>query len=94
VLEGIDLVVLARYMRILSGDFLARLGVPVIGVHHSFRPAFSGAGPYERAHDRGVKLIGATAHYVTEVERTVLARAVRGHLEDRVVVAGPRTVVF
>jgi formyltetrahydrofolate deformylase len=61
-----DVVVLARYMQILSGDFLARVGVPVINIHHSFLPAFAGAGPYERAKDRGVKLIGATAHYVTE----------------------------
>jgi formyltetrahydrofolate deformylase len=61
-----DLVVLARYMQILSGDFLDRLGVPVINIHHSFLPAFAGAGPYERAKARGVKLIGATAHYVTE----------------------------
>ncbi len=123
-LRGVDLVVLARYMQILSGDFLERVGVPVINIHHSFLPAFAGAEPYERAHDRGVKIIGATAHYVTEeldagpiieqdvervthaddvealrrtgrdIERTVLARAVRWHLEDRVVVDGPRTVVF
>ncbi len=119
-----DLVVLARYMQILSGAFLECVGAPVINIHHSFLPAFSGAGPYERAHERGVKLIGATAHYVTEeldagpiieqgtervghgddvhalrrtgrdIERTVLARAVRWHLEDRVIVDGPRTVVF
>jgi formyltetrahydrofolate deformylase len=62
----VDLVVLARYMQILSGDFLARVGGPVINIHHSFLPAFAGAGPYERAKERGVKLIGATAHYVTE----------------------------
>ena len=61
-----DLVVLARYMQILSGEFLDRVGVPVINIHHSFLPAFAGAGPYERAKERGVKLIGATAHYVTE----------------------------
>ncbi|MDW5594066.1 formyltetrahydrofolate deformylase [Conexibacter stalactiti] len=61
-----DLVVLARYMQILSGDFLQRLGTPVINIHHSFLPAFEGAGPYERAKERGVKLVGATAHYVTE----------------------------
>jgi formyltetrahydrofolate deformylase len=119
-----DFVVLARYMQILSGDFLERLGVPVINIHHSFLPAFAGAGPYARAKERGVKLIGATAHYVTEeldagpiieqdvhrvshaetvpelerigrdVERTVLARAVRWHLEDRVIVDGARTIVF
>ena len=62
----VDLVVLARYMQILSGDFLGRIGVPVINIHHSFLPAFAGAGPYERAKERGVKLIGATAHYATE----------------------------
>jgi formyltetrahydrofolate deformylase len=61
-----DLVVLARYMQILSGDFLARLGAPVINIHHSFLPAFPGADPYRRAREHGVKLIGATAHYVTE----------------------------
>jgi formyltetrahydrofolate deformylase len=61
-----DLVVLARYMQILSGDFLKRVGVPVINIHHSFLPAFAGAGPYGQARERGVKLIGATAHYVTE----------------------------
>ncbi len=66
-LEGrCDLLVLARYMQILSGDFLDRVGVPVINIHHSFLPAFAGAGPYERAKRRGVKLVGATAHYVTE----------------------------
>ncbi|MEE1757909.1 formyltetrahydrofolate deformylase [Streptomyces sp. SP18BB07] len=63
---NVDLVVLARYMQILSGDFLAEVGVPVINIHHSFLPAFMGAGPYQRAKDRGVKLVGATAHYVTE----------------------------
>ena len=62
----VDVVVLARYMRILSGDFLARLGVPVLNIHHSFLPAFAGADPYRRAREHGVKLIGATAHYVTE----------------------------
>ena len=63
---NVDLVVLARYMQILSGHFLDRVGVPVINIHHSFLPAFAGADPYARAHDRGVKLIGATAHYATE----------------------------
>ncbi len=62
----VDVVVLARYMRILSGDFLARLGVPVLNIHHSFLPAFAGAEPHRRAREHGVKLIGATAHYVTE----------------------------
>ncbi len=121
---NVDLVVLARYMQILSGDFLDRLGVPVINIHHSFLPAFAGAQPYDRAKDRGVKLIGATAHYVTEeldagpiieqhvirvshrddvaalarlgadIERSVLARAVQWHCEDRVLVSGQTTVVF
>jgi formyltetrahydrofolate deformylase len=63
---NVDLVVLARYMQILSGDFLDELGAPVINIHHSFLPSFSGPSPYERAKERGVKLIGATAHYVTE----------------------------
>ncbi|WP_027343294.1 formyltetrahydrofolate deformylase [Hamadaea tsunoensis] len=123
-LEGCDLVVLARYMQILSGDFLAKIGVPVINIHHSFLPAFPGAGPYERARQRGVKLIGATAHYVTEdldegpiieqdvirvthrenaqglarlgadIERTVLARAVQWHCEDRLLRHGNTVVVF
>jgi formyltetrahydrofolate deformylase len=62
----VELVVMARYMQVLSGDFLERIGCPVINIHHSFLPAFAGAGPYQRAHDRGVKLIGATAHYATE----------------------------
>ncbi|HEX6390868.1 MAG TPA: formyltetrahydrofolate deformylase [Solirubrobacteraceae bacterium] len=119
-----DLIVLARYMRILSGDFLDRVGAPIINIHHSFLPAFAGADPYARARDRGVKIIGATAHYVTEeldagpiiaqdvahvthrddvdaltrigrdIERTVLARAVRLHLDDRVLVHAGTTVVF
>lgn len=63
--DNVDLVVLARYMQILSGEFLERLGVPVINIHHSFLPAFAGANPYRRAREHGVKLIGATAHYVT-----------------------------
>ncbi|MEV6013665.1 formyltetrahydrofolate deformylase [Streptomyces sp. NPDC051976] len=63
---NVDLVVLARYMQIVSGDFLTDIGVPVINIHHSFLPAFMGAGPYQRAKERGVKLVGATAHYVTE----------------------------
>ena len=120
----VELVVLARYMQVLSRDFLDRLAVPVINIHHSFLPAFVGADPYRRARDRGVKVIGATAHYVTEeldagpiieqdvarvshresvealedigrdIERVVLARAVRWHLEDRVLVHENRTVVF
>jgi formyltetrahydrofolate deformylase len=62
----VELVIMARYMQVLSADFLRRIGCPVINIHHSFLPAFAGAGPYQRAHDRGVKLIGATAHYATE----------------------------
>jgi formyltetrahydrofolate deformylase len=119
-----DVVVLARYMQILTGGFLDRLAVPVINIHHSFLPAFPGAAPYRRAHERGVKIIGATAHYVTEelddgpiieqdvarvshratvadfartgadIERAVLARAVRWHLEDRILVHERKTVVF
>jgi len=119
-----DLVVLARYMQILSPTFLEAVRTPIINIHHSFLPAFAGADPYARAYERGVKLIGATAHYVTEeldagpiieqdvarvthrehpetmirlgrdIERTVLARAVKWHLEDRVLVHGNRTVVF
>jgi formyltetrahydrofolate deformylase len=121
---GFDLVVLARYMQILSAGFLARVGLPIINIHHSFLPAFAGADPYTQARERGVKLIGATAHYVTEeldggpiieqdtarvshrdsaerlahigrdIERVVLARAVRWHLEDRVIINRNATVVF
>ena len=120
----VDLVILARYMQILSADFLRRIEAPVINIHHSFLPAFVGADPYRRALERGVKIIGATTHYVTEeldqgpiveqdvervshrhglaelerigrdIERTVLARAVRWHLEDRVIVHGNKTFVF
>jgi formyltetrahydrofolate deformylase len=119
-----DLVVLARYMQILSSDFLNRVSVPLINIHHSFLPAFPGREPYARAKERGVKLIGATAHYVTEeldagpiieqdvirvshsddvamlarlggdIERTVLARAVMWHCDDRVLRHGNTTVVF
>jgi formyltetrahydrofolate deformylase len=119
-----EVVVLARYMQILSGAFLDRVGVPVINIHHSFLPAFVGANPYAQAKERGVKLIGATAHYVSEeldagpiieqdvirvthrddvatltrrgadIERTVLARAVEWHCEDRVLRHGNTTVVF
>ncbi len=122
--ERIDLVVLARYMQVLSEEFLARWNRPVINIHHSFLPAFSGARPYQQAHERGVKLVGATAHYATQdldegpiieqdvirtshrdslddlmrkgrdVERNVLSRAVRWHLEDRVLIYGNKTVVF
>jgi formyltetrahydrofolate deformylase len=119
-----ELIVLARYMQILTGDFLARVGCPVINIHHSFLPAFAGAEPYRHAYERGVKLIGATAHYITEeldegpiieqdvqrvghrytvadlervgrdLERMVLARAVRSELDDRVLVHEGRTIVF
>ena len=85
----VDLVVLARYMQILSGDFLDRVGVPVINIHHSFLPAFAGAGPYEQAKLRGVKLIGATAHYATEdldegpiIEQDVLRVSHRAGVAD------------
>src|SRR5215210_3851280 len=120
----IDVVVLARYMQILSPGFLETYRQPIVNIHHSFLPAFVGASPYHQAYARGVKIIGATAHYVTaeldagpiidqdvahvshrdavddmvrvgrEVERRVLARAVRWHLEDRVLVDRSRTVVF
>lgn len=121
---SVDLVVLARYMQILSPAVVDRFPGRIINIHHSFLPAFVGANPYQRAFDRGVKLIGATAHYVTseldagpiieqnvvrvshrqsatemkilgqDIERQVLARAVRWHLEDRVIVHDNRTIVF
>ncbi len=120
----VDVVVLAKYMQILSQDFINKFSKPIINIHHSFLPAFVGASPYQQAYDRGVKIIGATAHYVTEeldagpiieqdvervshrdqvvdlvrkgkdLERVVLARAVRSHLQNRVLVYGNRTVVF
>jgi formyltetrahydrofolate deformylase len=119
-----DVGVLARYMQILSADFLTAAGIPFINIHHSFLPAFVGAQPYRQAFERGVKIIGATAHYVTEeldagpiieqdvarvthradvaelaragadIERVVLARAVRWHVEDRIIATGNKTVVF
>ncbi len=119
----IDLVVLAKYMQIVSADFIRQFP-NIINIHHSFLPAFVGANPYHRAHERGVKIIGATAHYVTDnldagpiieqdvvrishrdgvpdlirkgkdLERMVLARAVRLHLQNRTLVYGNRTVVF
>jgi formyltetrahydrofolate deformylase len=122
--EGVELVVLARYMQILSGGFLAAFPGQVINIHHSFLPAFMGGKPYQRAYERGVKLVGATAHYATadldegpileqdvvrcthrdsvddlvrkgrDLEKVVLARAVRWHLEDRVLVYANKTVVF
>jgi formyltetrahydrofolate deformylase len=121
--HDVNLVVLARYMQVLSDDFLLK-SPPVINIHHGFLPAFQGAKPYHQAHARGVKLIGATAHYATkdldegpiieqdvqrithalgpdelvrvgrDVERVVLARAVRAHLERRVIVEGRRTFVL
>ena len=122
--QQIDLVVLARYMQILSGEFCGFLKGRAINIHHSFLPSFKGAKPYYQAHERGVKLIGATAHYVTaeldegpiieqdvarvdhsrdpedltavgrDVESVVLARAVRWHVEHRVLLNGRKTVVF
>jgi formyltetrahydrofolate deformylase len=122
--SGAELVVLARYMQVLSDGLAAKLAGRCINIHHSFLPGFKGARPYHQAHERGVKLIGATAHYVTadldegpiiaqdvevithrdtpddlvrkgrDIERRVLARAVRDHLQDRVVLNGRRTVVF
>lgn len=120
----IELVVLARYMQVLSAEFLSSYGRPVINIHHSFLPAFAGGKPYHQAHARGVKLIGATAHYATAVlddgpiiqqdvvrvthrhevtdlirkgrdlEKGVLAQAVRWHLQNRVLIYGNKTVVF
>jgi formyltetrahydrofolate deformylase len=119
-----DFLVLARYMRVLSGAFVEGWPMRIINIHHSFLPAFAGADPYQQAYDKGVKLIGATAHYVTaeldqgpiidqdvarvshrdevddlkrmgrDLERQVLARAVRCHVEDRILVHGNKTVVF
>src|SRR5208283_4682374 len=119
-----DLVILARYMQILSDGFTAKLQGRCVNIHHSFLPSFKGAKPYHQAHLRGVKLIGATAHYVTndldegpiieqsvervdhthtpdalvaigrDIESVVLARAVRWHVERRVLLNGSKTVVF
>jgi formyltetrahydrofolate deformylase len=121
---GADLVVLARYMQVLSDNLSTRLFGQVINIHHSFLPSFKGAKPYHQAHERGVKIIGATAHYVTpdldegpiieqetarvthalspddlvaagrDIESRVLARAVKLHLESRVMLNGKKTVVF
>ena len=120
----ISLLVMARYMQILSSQFLDRVGCPIINIHHSFLPAFSGAQPYHQAYQRGVKVIGATAHYATaeldegpiieqdvirighrdsiqdlirkgrDLEVMVLARALRLHVEHRVLVYGQKTVIF
>lgn len=122
--KKVDLVILARYMQVLSGDFLRAFSGSVINVHHSFLPAFAGAKPYHQAHNRGVKLIGATAHYATadldegpiitqtvapvnhrhtvqdlvrkgrDLEKVVLAQAIRFHLEQRILCYGNKTVVF
>lgn len=120
----IDLVVMARYMQILSEPFVKEFAGKVINIHHGFLPAFQGAKPYHQAYERGVKLIGATAHYATaeldegpiieqdvervrhdnspedlvmigkDIERLVLARAVKAHIEHRIIVSGRRTIVF
>jgi formyltetrahydrofolate deformylase len=122
--DGVELVVLARYMLILSSSFVDQWAGRIINIHHSFLPAFVGASPYRQAHDRGVKIIGATAHYVTagldqgpiieqdvtrvthrddvatlarrgrDLEVMVLARAIRAHLEHRILVWANRTIVF
>jgi formyltetrahydrofolate deformylase len=122
--EKVDLVVLARYMQIVSAEFCKRFSERAINIHHSFLPAFVGGKPYHQAYERGVKIVGATAHYVTsdldegpileqdvmrvshrdsvddlvrkgrDLERMVLSRAVRAHLEDRVLVYNNKTVVF
>jgi formyltetrahydrofolate deformylase len=122
--HNVELVVLARYMQILSPQFVSHYPAAIINVHHSFLPAFTGARPYHAAHARGVKLIGATSHYVTEVlddgpiieqdvarishrdqvedlvargrdlERMVLSRAVRWHIDRRILCYGNKTVVF
>lgn len=124
IMQDNDLLILARYMQILSEDMVKDWNMKIINIHHSFLPAFVGANPYQQAYDKGVKLIGATAHYVTadldqgpiieqdvqrvshdysvqdlrelgeDVERNVLSRAVRWHLEDRIIVDGNKTVVF
>lgn len=121
---AVDVLILARYMQILTPDFVEHFPNKIINIHHSFLPAFIGANPYERAYERGVKLIGATSHYVTndldegpiidqdiervdhrdhvptlkkigqQVERRVLARAVKWHLQDRIIVKDNKTIVF
>ncbi|MGE4348570.1 MAG: formyltetrahydrofolate deformylase [Candidatus Berkiella sp.] len=122
--DQVDGIILARYMQILSKDFVEQYPSRIINIHHSFLPAFVGANPYQQAYDKGVKLIGATAHYVTEdldmgpiiaqdvalvthrdnpytlkelgrnVERNVLAKALRYHLDDKIIVDGNKTVIF
>ena len=121
---GVELIVLARYMQILSPEFVERYPMRIINIHHSFLPAFVGANPYRQAYQKGVKLIGATSHYVTadldqgpiieqetvrcthrdavddlvrkgrDLEKRVLAGAVRYHLEDRIMVYAGKTVIF
>ena len=121
---NIDLVVMARYMQILSEQFVEEFSGRVINIHHGFLPAFQGAKPYHQAYDRGVKIIGATSHYATadldegpiieqdvervmhdnspedlvmigkDIERLVLARAVKAHIEHRIIISGRRTIVF
>lgn len=121
---NVDLLILARYMQILTPNFVSHFENKIINIHHSFLPAFIGAGPYERAYERGVKLIGATSHYVTNdldegpiieqdvervdhrdrvsdlkkigslIERRVLTKAVKWHLEDRIIVKKNKTIVF
>ena len=120
----IDLIVMARYMQILSSDFINHYPEKIINIHHSFLPAFQGANPYKKAYERGVKLIGATAHYATEdldegpiieqdvkpvthestpitlkrigadIEKLVLAKAVKNHLNNQIIVSGNRAIVF
>ena len=120
----IDLVVLARYMQVLSSDFINQCLIPILNIHHSFLPAFTGGKPHHQAYERGVKLIGATAHYVTEIlddgpiieqniarishrdtiedlaekgrdlEKMVLARAVRWHIENRILLYNNKTIIF
>lgn len=122
--NAIDLVVMARYMQILSSDFIGQYPERIINIHHSFLPAFQGANPYKKAYERGVKLIGATAHYATadldegpiivqdvkpvthestpttlkrigaDIEKLVLAMAVKCHLNNQIIVAGNRAIVF
>ena len=122
--QKIDLVIMARYMQILSSNFINSYPQRIINIHHSFLPAFQGANPYKKAYERGVKLIGATAHYATEdldegpiiqqdvepvthestpdnlkrigadIERMVLARAVKNHIQNQIIVSGNRAIVF
>ncbi|QNM86070.1 formyltetrahydrofolate deformylase [Polaribacter pectinis] len=122
--NNVDLVIMARYMQILSSEFINHYPERIINIHHSFLPAFQGANPYKKAYERGVKLIGATAHYATEdldegpiieqdvkpvthestpttlkrigadIEKLVLARAVKNHLNNQIIVSGNRAIVF